>query len=64
MTGDSPTPAPDQSRDPDASGGPAPAHGRRAARFAKRVGVLGLIFFAVKGLLWIAIPALIARGLL
>ena len=29
-------------------------------QFAKRVGIGGLIFFAVKGLLWLTVPALIA----
>lgn len=29
-----------------------------------RLGVVGFLFFLVKGLLWLAIPALIAKDLL
>jgi|RhiMethySRZTD1v2_1073278.scaffolds.fasta_scaffold175069_4 hypothetical protein len=29
-------------------------------QWAKRLGVGGLIFFAVKGMLWLTVPALIA----
>lgn len=30
----------------------------------KKIGIAGFIFFLIKGLLWILIPYLIARGIL
>lgn len=32
-------------------------------RFIKRVGIAGFLFFLIKGLLWLIIPYLIAKGL-
>jgi hypothetical protein len=32
--------------------------------FIKRMGVAGFLFFLIKGLLWLIIPYLIAKGLL
>ncbi len=64
MHADPRTSTSEKSADPGAPDGRAPVRGNRAVRWVKRVGVLGLLFFTVKGLLWIAIPALIARGLL
>ena len=32
-------------------------------RWLKRVGWLGFLFFLVKGLLWLIIPYLIAKGI-
>ena len=36
----------------------------RLKRWLKRVGWLGFLFFLVKGLLWLLIPYLIAKGIL
>ena len=42
---------------PAASG--AEGRGSRSLRWGKRVGTIGFLFFLVKGLLWLLIPALI-----
>jgi hypothetical protein len=34
----------------------------RFRKWIKRVGVLGFLFFLIKGLLWLLIPYLIAKG--
>jgi hypothetical protein len=46
---------------PEASSGPpaAESSGSRTARWGKRIGTIGFLFFLVKGLLWLLIPALI-----
>ncbi len=36
----------------------------RFTRWLKRVGWLGFLFFLIKGLLWLLIPYLIAKGVL
>lgn len=36
----------------------------RVSKWVARFGVAGLIFFTVKGLLWLLIPAAIAAGIL
>lgn len=36
----------------------------RFKRWLKRVGWVGFFFFLIKGLLWLLIPYLIARGVL
>lgn len=36
----------------------------RFTRWLKRVGWLGFLFFLIKGLLWLLIPYLIAKGIL
>lgn len=30
--------------------------------WAKRAGIFGLLFFTVKGLLWLTVPILVAKG--
>ena len=35
----------------------------RTVRWVRRFGVAGFLFFLVKGLLWLIVPALVARGL-
>ena len=35
---------------------------RRRVEAVKRLGVAGLLFFVVKGLAWLAIPAVLAMG--
>ena len=35
---------------------------RRRVEAVKRLGVVGLLFFVVKGLAWLAIPAVLAMG--
>jgi len=35
----------------------------RTVRWIRRLGVAGFLFFLVKGLLWLIVPALVARGL-
>ncbi|HKQ50190.1 MAG TPA: hypothetical protein VJZ71_19095 [Phycisphaerae bacterium] len=35
----------------------------RVVRWVRRFGVAGFLFFLVKGLLWLIVPALVARGL-
>jgi hypothetical protein len=42
-----------------ADGPRSPAEGSRNARWGKRVGTIGFLFFLVKGLLWLLIPALL-----
>ena len=47
---------------------PIPAEPARAQRlrllsWLRRLGIAGFLFFLVKGLLWLAIPWLIARGI-
>ena len=44
----------------DASGG----RGGLTTRWARRLGAWAFLFFLVKGLLWLAIPAAAAAGLL
>jgi hypothetical protein len=39
------------------------AKGGRIRAWAGRLGVLGFAFFLVKGLLWLAIPWFVAKGL-
>ena len=39
---------------------PTPRPRASLKQWAKRLGVGGLIFFTVKGLLWLTVPALIA----
>jgi hypothetical protein len=56
MRGSSPDP-PDTG--PVATTPDARAGGSRSARWGKRVGAIGFLFFLVKGLLWLLIPALI-----
>ncbi|WP_256366327.1 hypothetical protein [Spirosoma rhododendri] len=36
----------------------------RIKQWLKRVGWLGFLFFLIKGLLWLIIPYLIAKGIL
>lgn len=36
----------------------------RIKQWLKRVGWLGFLFFLIKGLLWLIIPYLIAKGVL
>jgi hypothetical protein len=48
----------------DGGGAPAPAavperRASRSARWGKRVGTVGFLFFLIKGLLWLLVPALI-----
>jgi hypothetical protein len=47
--------------EPPGSGalGGEPPGPSRTARWGKRVGAIGFLFFLVKGLLWLLIPALI-----
>jgi hypothetical protein len=33
-------------------------------RFIKRMGIAGFMFFLIKGLLWLIIPYLIAKGII
>jgi len=40
----------------------APRSGGRVRQWASRFGAVGILFFLVKGLLWLAVPWLIARG--
>lgn len=40
-----------------------PPEGTAVRRWVARFGVAGLIFFTVKGLLWLIIPALAAAGI-
>jgi hypothetical protein len=35
---------------------------RRPPAWARRLGVGGFLFFLIKGLLWLAVPALLALG--
>lgn len=35
----------------------------RTVRWVRRFGVAGFLFFLVKGLLWLIVPVLVARGL-
>lgn len=35
----------------------------RTVRWVRRFGVAGFVFFLVKGLLWLIVPVLLARGL-
>jgi uncharacterized membrane protein len=50
---------------------PSPPDARTAAtpkacplpKWTRRLGAAGILFFLIKGLLWILIPALAARGL-
>lgn len=35
----------------------------RVVRWVRRFGVAGFVFFLVKGLLWLIVPVLVARGL-
>lgn len=49
---------PPDSAEPPAGAG-SPSSGSRATRWGKRVGAIGFLFFLVKGLLWLLIPALI-----
>jgi hypothetical protein len=35
----------------------------RTVRWVRRFGVAGFVFFLVKGLLWLIVPVLVARGL-
>ncbi len=46
--------------------GPAPVAERQSKlkRYVKRFGVVGFLFFLIKGLLWLIVPVLIAKGLL
>lgn len=37
-------------------------HPGRARRWLARIGVAGFLFFTIKGLLWLLVPALIAAG--
>jgi hypothetical protein len=46
-------------RSEPASEADTPAGGSRTTRWGKRVGAIGFLFFLVKGLLWLLIPALI-----
>ncbi len=44
---------------------PVSVKGRnRFKLWLKRVGVVGFLFFLIKGLLWLIIPYLIAKGLI
>ena len=38
---------------------PAPTPDRKATPWLKRLGVAGFLFFLIKGLLWLALPALL-----
>ncbi len=42
----------------------APRSGGRVRQWASRFGALGFMFFLIKGLLWLTIPWLVARGLM
>ncbi len=49
---------------PNKSAVTSPAHSGywgRARRWTARFGVAGFLFFLVKGLLWLAIPAILAK---
>ena len=35
----------------------------RVVRWVRRFGMAGFVFFLVKGLLWLIVPVLVARGL-
>jgi len=37
---------------------------RRSAHWLRRLGLAGFAFFFVKGLLWLVVPVLIARGVM
>ena len=37
---------------------------RRSAHWLRRLGLAGFAFFFVKGLLWLIVPMLIARGIM
>jgi hypothetical protein len=37
---------------------------RSLKTWLKKIGVAGFLFFLIKGLLWLIIPLLIARGIL
>lgn len=41
-----------------------PTMNDRIKQWLKRVGWLGFLFFLIKGLLWLIIPYLIAKGVL
>lgn len=47
----------DSTRPPAAT--PASEPPSRVARWAKRFGVAGFLFFLVKGLLWLSVPTLV-----
>lgn len=49
----------DRSGAPD-FGAPAAKNRSRAARWVARFGVAGFLFFLIKGLAWLIVPALIA----
>ena len=35
----------------------------KLTNYARKLGLAGTIFFTVKGLLWLIVPALIAKGI-
>jgi hypothetical protein len=39
---------------------PSGRAGRRGASWVQRLGVAGFLFFLIKGLLWLIVPAIIA----
>jgi len=41
-----------------------PANQSRVISWLKRIGLAGILFFLLKGLLWVIIPVLVARGCL
>lgn len=42
---------------------PARSSGSRVVAWCKRLGFFGFMFFLIKGLLWLAVPALLANRL-
>ena len=35
----------------------------KVIRWFKRIGIIGFLFFLIKGLLWLLVPYLIAKGI-
>ncbi|MBD3336446.1 MAG: hypothetical protein GF355_13105 [Candidatus Eisenbacteria bacterium] len=48
---------------PDLETSDRPGRRAKVMKWFKRFGLAGFLFFLVKGLLWLAIPALIAMGI-
>lgn len=44
----------------DSAGAPAPAEAPVRTSWLRRIGVAGFLFFLIKGLLWLTVPAAIA----
>jgi|GEM_PF-1676826 len=45
---------------PDSDHTVAPATGKPASRWGKRLGVAAFLFFLIKGLAWLVVPAAVA----